>query len=173
MNILMKAMEIKNNKRALLRSYENMYGITLLKHQLELIECKDRIIEKKFKRQVGGTTALLIKAMDFAVNNERSSVVVACYSLLQAHMHMRILNELANGNYVSEYILGQSKNPNCIEFKNGSKIDFISYQSINSCRGKKIDCLLIDGKDYASREILDSLYACTLHSDNSQIVTLR
>lgn len=172
MNVLMKAMEIKNNRRVYLRSYENMYGITLLKHQLELIECKDRFIEKKFKRQVGGTTALLIKAMDFAINNNESSVVVACNSLLQAHMHMKIIANLTDSNYASRHILRYGKNPNYIKFTNGSQIDFISCQSINNSRGKKIDCLIIDGKEYISKEALDILYASTLHSNDSQIVIL-
>jgi len=172
MNVLMKVMEIKNNKRCLLRHYEESYGITLLKHQLELIKSKDKVIERKFARQAGGTTALLIKAIEFAINNDNSNIMFLSNSTAQANRFLELTMGFIGERNISKCILKARKNPHYIRFKNGSAINFISYRTIDNTRGRKIDCLIIDGKRYIPDHLLNSVYACALYSENSQIVIL-
>lgn len=170
MNILKKLNEIKENKRVKLRHYEELYGITLSKSQLKLIESKDRYIEKRFMRRTGRTTALVIKAMEYAINNERSHVLVLSNSSNQSRAHMNLIADLTDNKLSSQYISGVVRNPNVVRFKNGSEINFVSCRSIENSRGRKIDCLVIDGTEYISEHILISVCACMSGKPNSQLI---
>lgn len=172
MNILMKAMEIKNNKRAYLRYYEETYGLTLIKHQLEILESKDEIIETRLPRQYGGTTALLIKAIEYAINNQMSEVMLVYNSSVQIKCAFEMFKDYIERYPVSRHILKSTINPYVVDFINGSRISFVSSKIAENSRGKKVDCLIVDGKRYISNDMLNTAITCTCHNPNRQIILL-
>ena len=172
MNILKNLIKIKNNKRAYLRYYKETYGLSLMKHQLDLIESKDEIIEISFPRQFGGTTALLIKAIEYAINNQMSEVMILGNSKIQMNYAFEAAKGFIERNTISRYILRITKNPHNIDFINGSKISFVSSKAIESVRGRKVDCLIVDGRRYISDDEFDCACACTCKNPNRQIVIL-
>ena len=64
MNVLEKIKEVRDY-------YLNTYGIQPTKKQLNILESKDEIVRETFERQEGCSTAAMIKAVEFAINNER------------------------------------------------------------------------------------------------------
>lgn len=172
MNILMKAMEIKNNKRAYLRYYEETYGLTLMENQLELIESKDEIIERRYSRQYGSTTALIIKSIEYAINNQISEVMVVYNSNVQIKCAFEMFKAYIGRYPVSRHILKSTINPYVISFINGSRISFVSSKSAENSRGKKVDCLVVDGASYISEDNLNCFIACTCHNSNRQVLLI-
>lgn len=175
MNILNKLVEskpiiiAKMEREKCLQYYREAYGIIPTDKQLEVIESKNKIIETTFERREGCSTAAMIKAIEYAINNQRSRVFLVSYNRMTSRIRTdEIINMLSNSN-LNRHVFRTTRNPNTIEFLNGSRIDIIG-RNIEHFRGAAVDCLIIDGKRYLSKDELDCSICCTLHKDDTQIV---
>lgn len=164
MNVLEKIKEVRNY-------YEKAYGIQLTKKQLNVIESKDELVRETFKRQEGCSTAAMIKAIEFAINNQRSRVLFINPTNRVANIRIDEMKQLLSNKLLNRHVLMITKNPGKIEFTNGSCIQVFGGNSMNM-RGIKANCVIIEPLNSISEEMINTAIMCTCHDKNSQIVTL-
>ena len=171
MNTLKKLVESKpivkekKEREKYLKYYRETYGIILRDKQLEVIESKEQFLELTFERREGCSTAAMIKAIEYAINNQRSRVLLVCQNRVISNVRRdEIINMLSNSSL--------NRNPNVIEFLNGSRITTLDIRTSESLRGAVVDCLIVDGKSYLSEYELGCAICCTLHKDDTQVVML-
>lgn len=178
MNTLKKLVESKpivkekKEREKYLKYYRETYGIILRDKQLEVIESKEQFLELTFERREGCSTAAMIKAIEYAINNQRSRVLLVCQNRVISNVRRdEIINMLSNSS-LNRHVLRTTRNPNVIEFLNGSRITTLDIRTSESLRGAVVDCLIVDGKSYLSEYELGCAICCTLHKDDTQVVML-
>lgn len=178
MNTLKKLVESKpivkekKEREKYLKYYRETYGIILRDKQLEVIESKEQFLELTFERREGCSTAAMIKAIEYAINNQRSRVLLVCQNRVISNVRRdEIINMLSNSS-LNRHVFRTTRNPNVIEFLNGSRITTLDIRTSESLRGAIVDCLIVDGKSYLSEYELDCAICCTLHKDDTQVVML-
>lgn len=178
MNTLKKLVESKpivkekKEREKYLKYYRETYGIILRDKQLEVIESKEQFLELTFERREGCSTAAMIKAIEYAINNQRSRVLLVCQNRVISNVRRdEIINMLSNSS-LNRHVFRTTRNPNVIEFLNGSRITTLDIRTSESLRGAIVDCLIVDGKSYFSEYELGCAICCTLHKDDTQVVML-
>lgn len=178
MNTLKKLVESKpivkekKEREKYLKYYRETYGIILRDKQLEVIESKEQFLELTFERREGCSTAAMIKAIEYAINNQRSRVLLVCQNRVISNVRRdEIINMLSNSS-LNRHVFRTTRNPNVIEFLNGSRITTLDIRTSESLRGAIVDCLIVDGKSYLSEYELGCAICCTLHKDDTQVVML-
>ena len=177
MNVLTKLVEskpiimAKMEREKCLQYYREAYGIIPTDKQLEVIESKNKIIETTFERREGCSTAAMIKAIEYAINNQRSRVFFVSYNRITSRIRTDEMINILSNSVLNRHVFRTTRNPNAIEFLNGSRID-ITGRNIEHFRGAAADCLIVDGKRYLSKDELESAIYCTLHKDDTQVIML-
>ena len=178
MNTLKKLVESKpiikekKEREKYLKYYRETYGIIPRDKQLEVIESKEQFLELTFERREGCSTAAMIKAIEYAINNQRSRVLLVCQNRVISNVRRdEIINMLSNSS-LNRHVFRTTRNPNVIEFLNGSRITTLDIRTSESLRGAIVDCLIVDGKSYLSEYELGCAICCTLHKDDTQVVML-
>lgn len=163
MNVLEKIKEVKNY-------YKKNYGIKLTKKQLKVLKSKDEIVRETFLRQEGCSTAAMIKAIEFAINNERSTVLFINANKNTAYMRKDDMKNMLLNKDLKKHVLNATKNPAIIDFINGSQIKVISgYANV---RGLKADCVIIEPAGFIGKDVVQSAMLCNCHSKIRQTVIL-
>lgn len=163
MNVLEKIKEVKNY-------YKKNYGIKLTKKQLKVLKSKDEIVRETFLRQEGCSTAAMIKAIEFAINNERSTVLFINANKNTAYMRKDDMKNMLLNKDLKKHVLNATKNPAIIDFINGSQIKVISgYANV---RGLKADCVIIEPAGFIGEDVVQSAMLCNCHSKIRQTVIL-
>lgn len=163
MNVLEKIKEVKNY-------YKKNYGIKLTKKQLKVLKSKDEIVRETFLRQEGCSTAAMIKAIEFAINNERSTVLFINANKNTAYMRKDDMKNMLLNKDLKKHVLNSTKNPAIINFINGSQIKVISgYANV---RGLKADCVIIEPAGFIGEDVVQSAMLCNCHSKIRQTVIL-
>lgn len=163
MNVLEKIKEVKNY-------YKKNYGIKLTKKQLKVLKSKDEIVRETFLRQEGCSTAAMIKAIEFAINNERSTVLFINENKNTAYMRKDDMKNMLLNKDLKKHVLNATKNPAIIDFINGSQIKVISgYANV---RGLKADCVIIEPAGFIGEDVVQSAMLCNCHSKIRQTVIL-
>ena len=163
MNVLEKIKEVKNY-------YKKNYGIKLTKKQLKVLKSKDEIVRETFLRQEGCSTAAMIKAIEFAINNERSTVLFINANKNTAYMRKDDMKNMLLNKDLKKHVLNSTKNPAIINFINGSQIKIISgYADV---RGLKADCVIIEPAGFIGEDVVQSAMLCNCHSKIRQTVIL-
>ena len=163
MNVLEKIKEVKNY-------YKKNYGKKLTKKQLKVLKSKDEIVRETFLRQEGCSTAAMIKAIEFAINNERSTVLFINANKNTAYMRKDDMKNMLLNKDLKKHVLNSTKNPAIINFINGSQIKVISgYANV---RGLKADCVIIEPAGFIGEDVVQSAMLCNCHSKIRQTVIL-
>nr|DAU23717.1 MAG TPA: Terminase [Caudoviricetes sp.] len=170
-SIIIENRRKEKERNMIMQRYNQLYRIIPTDKQLEVIESKNKIIETTFERREGCSTAAMIKAIEYAINNQGSRVLLVSYNRMTSRIRTdEIINMLSNSN-LNRHVFRTTRNPNTIEFLNGSRINIIG-RNIEHFRGAAVDCLIIDGKRYLSKDELDCSICCTLHKNDTQVVIL-
>lgn len=168
MNILKQLIIKKRLKQKAIKYYQDTYSLTLTDKQLELVESKDSIVKLSFSRQEGFTTACIIKAIEYAINNDNSQVYFVTYSNpVVKIIYDKIMNILSN-NKLNSYIFNSSTFR--INFLNKSCISIVA-RNIHNFIGINIDCFIIDvSKHLLTEELIEVAEKCTIRNKNKQII---
>lgn len=175
MNVLNKLVESKQiikakNKRD--QYYQQSYGIIPTDKQLQVIESNEEFLELTFARREGCSTATMIKAIEYAINNPRTRVFLLNYNKGIANNRADIMRDILSNSNLNKYVLRTTRNPNLIEFFNGSRINILD-RDIQSFRGAAVNCLIIDiPKWLREEEIINVALSCCYRSANRQVIML-
>lgn len=160
MNVLEKIKEVRDY-------YLNTYGIQPTKKQLNILESKDEIVRENFQRQEGCSTAAMIKAIEFAINNQRSTVLFVNINNNTANIRINeMIRMLSN-----KHVVKSTKNPGRIEFLNGSCIHVIGGYEMDMI-GLRADCVIIEPARLIGECVVQSAMLCNCHSKIRQSVIL-
>ena len=178
MNILSKLEETKKivkakrKRKEYIQYYIDAYGIIPNKKQFEVIESKDNFIEITFERREGCSTAAMIKAIEYAINNQRSRVVLLNAYLGTSNIRIDEMIRMLSSDALNRHVLRTTKRPNRIQLLNGSIINVVDSK-IENFRGASVDCFIIDTpKWFRDDQLMNVVRCCTLHNPNSQIISL-
>lgn len=172
MNVLKGAKEIRKFYEDYKKYHIETYGIIPTSKQLEVLESKDKIIEITFGRREGCSTAAMMKAIEYAINNQGSRVIFVTSSNVITRVRHHEITEFFKRDRLSRHLLISTRNPFNIELINGSRISLFSFRQADSLRGIAADCLIIDGRRYISDYEFQCAMCCTLHKDDTQVVIL-
>lgn len=170
-SIIIENRRKEKERNMIMQRYNQLYRITPTDKQLEVIESNDRFLEMTFERRQGCSTAAMIKAIEYAINNPGSRVLLICPIKSITLIRINEMISIISNSDLNNYVLTISRNNNRIEFLNGSIINVVNSQCENM-RGAAIDCLIIDGREHMSDDSFHCAIACTLHKDDTQIIIL-
>lgn len=166
MNIIKKINEDK-------KYFEDTYGLSLNKKQLKVLKNKDEIVEETFNRLEGCTTTACIKAIEFAINNAGSNVLVTTPFLHGSQISFNnTLNMLSNTKLNESLYMYKSRTENTIHLVNGSRIIFRSAHRLNSIRGLRVDCIILEPLRSFSPDVVDNIRIFNANSPIRQTVIL-
>lgn len=172
MNVLKGINDIKEFYDNYQRYYKETYGIIPTSKQLEVLESKDENIEITFERAEGCSTAAMIKAIEYAINNQKATVMFLVPSLIIGNIRMEQFRNMFEYSRLERHLLSTTRHPHVINLLNGSRILIVNSNTTESQRGACVDCLVVDGVRCFSRETLDTAICCTLHKKSRQVVLL-
>ena len=164
MNVLEKIKEVRDY-------YLNTYGIQPTKKQLKVLKSKDEIVRETFLRQEGCSTAAMIKAIEFAINNERSTVLFINANRDISAMRIDDMKNMLSNKNLERHILSITKNQGTINFINGSQIKVISGNTI-SMIGLRADCIIVEPIRIFNQDFINDLFYINAHSNRRQTVLL-
>jgi hypothetical protein len=132
-----------------LNFYESFFNLKFNSFQKEFLTCNSNKIIIKAGRQVGKSTILAIYAIIFAIQNDRSSVIIVSPSLRQSLLlFQKVLTYSQN---LSFYI--EKTTQTMLKFKNGSQIK--SFPQSNKIRGESADLIIVDECAFIDEDFLN------------------
>ena len=164
MNIIEKLNEAR-------KYYKDSYGIYLNKKQLKVLNSKDEVVREIFERAEGCSTAAMIKAIEFAINNERSTVLFINANRNISAMRIDDMKNMLSNKNLERHILSITKNQGTINFINGSQIKVISGNTI-SMIGLRADCIIVEPIRIFNQDFINDLFYINAHSNRRQTVLL-
>lgn len=178
MNILSKLEETKKivkakkKRKEYIQYYIDAYGIIPNKKQFKVIKSKDSFVEMTFARREGCSTAAMIKAIEYAINNQRSRVVLLNAYTGTSDIRIDEMIRMLSSDVLNRHILSTTKHPNRIQLLNGSIINVVDSK-IENFRGASVDCFIIDTpKRFRDDQLMNVARCCTIHNPNAQIISL-
>ena len=90
------------------------------------------------------TTACVLKAIKYALENERSTVRMLDFSSTSIVYTFRKIEELLIRFGHIKNVSGPTHRFKYIELINGSIIHFHNYKNVNNLRGLRADCIIIE-----------------------------
>lgn len=165
MNIIKEITTVQNY-------YKSRYGLELNKKQLDLVKTKDKHYKDTFDRATGCTSACIIKAIEFAINNQNSNVAVFTFAKYASTFQFNVAHNFLSNDKLSRFVYRKVPPMNYIELINGSRLSFISGKNLESkgC-GQRMDCAIIDGEKYISNKVLNCINHMTIES-NGQVISI-
>lgn len=154
-----------------IRRYEEVYGFNLSEKQLEVLESDKEILELTFVRREGCSTAAMIKAIEYAINNPGANVALINPNNATVNIRFNELRNMLSNEHFIEHASIMSSSFRQAHFLNGSCINLFNSNT-RSMIGKRVDCLIVDGKRYISNDMLNTAIMCTCHNPNRQIILL-
>ena len=168
-------MNIINNLAELKYYYQSRYGLNLLDTQFEIIESDKDFETVRFERyrQTGSTTALSIKALEFAINNQRSRVTIVCPFSAMALAHYSLIMNFLERKQLSRFLYNDNKQDRVITLINGSRIYFKSAAISDSLFGLRNDCVLVDcSNKIENKEVFDAIRSSLIASKKGQLILI-
>lgn len=165
MNIIEKLNEDK-------KYFEDMYGLSLNKKQLNVLRNKNEIVEETFNRLEGCTTTACIKAIEFAINNSGSNVLVTTPFRHGSQISFNYTVNMLREESLNENLYRCISGDNIIDLINGSRIAFRSAHSLDNLRGCRFDCIIIEPLRSFSPDVINNIQIFNINSPIRQTVIL-
>lgn len=143
------------------------YQTEVIDHILKKEKTSNRIV-LRFGRRLGKTTLLAVFALWFSFTNNNGKILFAAPYDSQVALFFKMVREfLQDTPELEQSIKSNTKNPQYIEFKNGSTIaGFTSGTKSgakgDSMRGQAADWIFLDEADRLSDDDIDSITAVAL-----------
>ena len=168
MNIIEKLNEAR-------KYYKDSYGINLNKKQLKVLNSKDEVVREIFERAEGCTTAASIKAVEYAINNQLSKVLILTPFHPTAQVTFNYVMKFLKNDVLRRFYYKLpmvSRGRMVIELTNGSVIEIRVGSRFESLRGLKADCIIAEPTRIFNQEFINDLFYINAHSNRRQTVLL-
>lgn len=166
-------MNIISNLTSIEHYYKSRYGLDLMDKQYEIVEHNTPLCNKTFirNRQEGSSTALCIKAIEFAINNQKSRVLMLSPNTRMCDALMYRLQRFLRRELLARFLF-EIKN-GTIYFTNGSSIRIAGGLNRSSIMGERADFLLIDNEEFLDKDVISSGIETILASPIGQCISIK
>lgn len=133
-------------------------------YQVEML--RDKSVKKVYRcgRRIGKTETMVVEMLHMAFTHRNFRILMAAPFENQIRNMFTRLNELIKESpLLKSEIVRSTKNPYCIEFKNGSMIlGFTAGDDAASIRGQRADWIFIDEIDFMSEYCFEVIAAVAI-----------
>lgn len=155
--------------------FKETYGLSLRRKQLSVLESKEEFVEETFERNEGCTTTACIKALEFAINHQDSKVLLIAPFRPTAQIEFNYISDFLKRERLCRFYYRSKKNGQAMfefELINGSRISIKVSNKMDSLRGVRSDCTIIEPSRVFDKELIDYINIFNTHSKIRQTVVL-